>query len=69
MSDQPGQWAGQMAEDRSDRSEKADRQIIRGGKSVMYFSKNDEKIVYVNHYSGLLEAEGKGQLCREDAEV
>jgi len=35
----------------------------------MYFSKHNKKIVYINHYSGLLEVEGKGALCREDAEV
>ena len=35
----------------------------------MYFSKRNEKTVYINHYSGLLEAEGEGILCREDAEV
>ena len=35
----------------------------------MYFSKHNEKIVYVNHFSGLLEVEGEGLLCREDAEV
>ena len=35
----------------------------------MYFSKHDENITYINHYSGLLEVEGKGLLCKEDAEV
>lgn len=35
----------------------------------MYFSKRSEDIVYINHYSGLLEVEGKGLLCRGDAEV
>lgn len=35
----------------------------------MYFSKNNEKIVYINHYSGLLEVEGKGILCRGDTEL
>ncbi|MBQ4369609.1 MAG: hypothetical protein II784_01270 [Oscillospiraceae bacterium] len=35
----------------------------------MYFSKHNEKIVYINHYSGLLEVKGEGPLCREDAEV
>ena len=35
----------------------------------MYFSKHNEKTVYINHYSGLLEVEGEGVLCREDAEV
>ena len=35
----------------------------------MYFSKRDKSITYINHYSGLLEVEGKGLLLREDAEV
>ncbi len=35
----------------------------------MYFSKHNHKIRYINHYSGLLEVEGKGILCREDTEV
>lgn len=35
----------------------------------MYFSKRDKKIRYINHYSGLLEVEGEGVLCREEAEV
>ena len=35
----------------------------------MYFSNHNEKITYINHYSGLLEVEGKGAICREDAEV
>ena len=35
----------------------------------MYFSKHNEKIVYINHYSGLLEVEGEGLLCREDTEL
>ena len=35
----------------------------------MYFSKHNKKTVYINHYSGLLEVEGKGLLVREDAEV
>ena len=35
----------------------------------MYFSKHNEKIVYINHYSGLLEVEGDGVLCKEDAEA
>ncbi len=35
----------------------------------MYFSKNNEDITYINHYSGLLEVNGEGCLCREDAEV
>ena len=33
----------------------------------MYFSNHNEKITYINHYSGLLEVEGEGVLCREDA--
>ena len=41
---------------------------LRGGKA-MYFSKHNEKIVYINHYSGLLEVEGEGTLCKDDAEV
>ena len=35
----------------------------------MYFSKHNEKTVYINHYSGLLEVEGEGVLCREDADA
>ena len=35
----------------------------------MYFSKHNKKITYINHYSGLLEVEGEGVLCKEDAEV
>ena len=35
----------------------------------MYFSKHNEKTVYINHYSGLLEVNGEGVLCKEDAEV
>lgn len=35
----------------------------------MYFSNNNENITYSNHYSGLLEVQGQGVLCREDAEV
>ena len=35
----------------------------------MYFSNHNDKITYINHYSGLLEVEGEGVLCREDAEV
>lgn len=35
----------------------------------MYYSKHNEKIVYINHYSGLLEVEGEGLLLKEDAEV
>ena len=33
----------------------------------MYFSNHNKKITYINHYSGLLEVEGEGVLCREDA--
>lgn len=35
----------------------------------MYFSKRDKNIRYINHYSGLLEVEGEGVLCREDADL
>ena len=35
----------------------------------MYFSKHNEKITYINHYSGLLEVKGEGLLCKEDAEA
>ena len=35
----------------------------------MYFSKHNEKTVYINHYSGLLEVEGEGLLVREDTEA
>ena len=35
----------------------------------MYFSKHNEKTVYINHYSGLLEVEGEGFLVKEDADV
>ena len=35
----------------------------------MYYSKHNKKIIYINHYSGLLEVEGKGPLVKEDAEV
>lgn len=35
----------------------------------MYFSKNNEEITYINHYCGLLELEGKGAVCKEDAVV
>ena len=35
----------------------------------MYFSKHNEKIIYINHYSGLLEVEGEGLLCRDDTEL
>ncbi len=35
----------------------------------MYFSNRNDKTVYINHYSGLLEVEGEGDLCREDTDV
>ena len=35
----------------------------------MYFSKHNEKIVYINHYDGLLEVKGEGVLCTEDTDV
>ncbi len=35
----------------------------------MYFSKHNEKTVYINHYSGLLEVEGEGLLVKEDTEA
>ena len=35
----------------------------------MYFSKHNKKIIYINHYSGLLEVKGEGVLCREDREA
>ncbi|MBP5312526.1 MAG: hypothetical protein J6112_06825 [Clostridia bacterium] len=35
----------------------------------MYFSKRNDKTVYINHYSGLLEVEGEGILTKEDTEV
>ena len=35
----------------------------------MYFSEHNKKIIYINHYSGLLEVEGEGVLCREDTEL
>ena len=35
----------------------------------MYFSKHSENIRYINHYSGLLEVEGKGVLCLGDTEL
>ena len=37
--------------------------------AAMYFSKHNNKIKYINHYSGLLEVKGEGQLYKEDAEV
>ena len=35
----------------------------------MYISNHNDKITYINHYSGLLEVKGEGVLCREDADV
>ena len=35
----------------------------------MYFSKHSKNITYINHYSGLLEVEGKGVLSLEDTEL
>ena len=35
----------------------------------MYFSKRNDKITYINHYSGLLEVEGEGELCLGDTEL
>jgi hypothetical protein len=35
----------------------------------MYFSKHNKNTAYINHYSGLLEVEGEGILCKADAEV
>ena len=35
----------------------------------MYFSKHNEKTVYINHYCGLLEVKGEGILCKEDTEA
>ena len=35
----------------------------------MFFSKHNENIKYINHYSGLLEVEGEGELCLEDTEL
>ncbi len=35
----------------------------------MYFSVHNHDVKYINHYSGLLEVEGNGSLCREDTEV
>lgn len=35
----------------------------------MFFSKHNDKTVYINHYSGLLEVEGEGILVKEDADV
>ena len=35
----------------------------------MYFSERNENTVYINHYSGLLEVEGQGDLTIEDSIV
>ena len=35
----------------------------------MYFSKHNKNITYINHYSGLLEVNGKGELCLKDTEL
>ena len=35
----------------------------------MYFSKRNDKITYINHYSGLLEVKGTGIICKEDTVV
>ncbi|MCR5250341.1 MAG: hypothetical protein K6E50_07030 [Lachnospiraceae bacterium] len=35
----------------------------------MFYSKRDQNITYINHFDGLLEVEGRGNLCREDADV
>ena len=35
----------------------------------MYFSKHNEKITFINHYSGLLEVKGEDAICREDTEL
>lgn len=43
--------------------------MIFARREYYVFSKHNEKTVYVNHHSGLLEVEGEGLLCREDAEV
>jgi len=37
--------------------------------TAMFFSKHNEKIVYINHYSGLLEVKGEGVLRLEDTEL
>ena len=36
---------------------------------MMFFSKHNKNITYINHYSGLLEVEGEGVLCPEDTEL
>ena len=35
----------------------------------MFFLKHNKNITYINHYSGLLEVEGKGELSLEDTEL
>jgi hypothetical protein len=35
----------------------------------LLFSKHNKKTTYINHYSGLLEVNGEGLLCKEDAEA
>ena len=35
----------------------------------MFFSIHNKNITYINHYSGLLEVEGKGELSLEDTEL
>ena len=35
----------------------------------MYFSKHNKNITYTNHYNGLLEVNGKGELCLKDTEL
>ena len=35
----------------------------------MYFVKNNDDVVYINHYSGLLEVEGKGVLGPSETDV
>lgn len=35
----------------------------------MFFSNHNDNITYSNHFNGLLEVNGEGALCREDAEV
>ena len=38
-------------------------------RKTMYFSERNEDTVYINHFSGLLEVEGKGDLTVEDTKV
>ena len=35
----------------------------------MFFSKHNKNITYTNHYNGLLEVNGKGELCLKDTEL